>query len=280
MQKDKPFGGELFIIGGDFRQVSPIVEHGRREDFVEACVKRSVLWSLFKVHRLQTNMRARVAGRDWHDFLLNIGSGVANDAEGRVHVREELICTRNIVTEIFGETIDTNETENICERAISAPKNVHVRKLNDGALERLRVLRPQGERVYKSVDEAQYRKGNSGDLCPTEYLKVLEPTGMPPYELRLKKGANVMLLRNLDVVSGLCNGTRLKVETLGRYVLGCSFICGDRKNQLAVIPRIDNYWDIHLPFRLRRRQFPLRVAFAMTINKSQVMLQMSWSIFA
>ncbi|EPB69310.1 hypothetical protein ANCCEY_11605 [Ancylostoma ceylanicum] len=269
MQNDKPFGGKLFIIGGDFRQVLPIVEHGRREDVVDACVKRSVLWSLFKVHHLQANMRARDAGRDWHDFLLDIGNAVANDAEGRVHVREELICTRNIVTEIFGETIDPSETENICERAILAPKNVHVRKLNDEALERLRVLRPQDKRVYKSVDEAQYHEGNSGDLYPTEYLNVLEPPGMPPHELRLKKGTIVMLLRNLDVVSGLCNGTRLKVETLGRYVLGCPFICGDRKNQLAVIPRIDNYWDNHLPFRLRRRQFPLRVAFAMTINKSQ-----------
>ncbi|KHJ88099.1 hypothetical protein OESDEN_12111 [Oesophagostomum dentatum] len=90
---------------------------------------------------------------------------------------------------------------------------------------------------------------------------------MPPHELRLKKGAIIMLLRNLDIVNGLCNGTRLKVEILGRYVLGCRFICGERKGQLALIPRIDNYWDKTLPFRLKRRQFPVRVAFAMTINK-------------
>ncbi|KHJ95741.1 hypothetical protein OESDEN_04310 [Oesophagostomum dentatum] len=92
---------------------------------------------------------------------------------------------------------------------------------------------------------------------------------MPPHELRLKKGAIVMLLRNLDVVNGLCDGTRLSVETLGRYVLGCRFICGSRKGQLAVIPRIDSYWDRQIPFRLRRRQFPVRLAFAMTINKAQ-----------
>ncbi|KHJ78541.1 hypothetical protein OESDEN_21837 [Oesophagostomum dentatum] len=78
-----------------------------------------------------------------------------------------------------------------------------------------------------------------------------------------------MLLRNLDVADGLCNGTRLRVETLGRFVLGCRFICGNRKNQLALIPRIDNYWEKDIPFHLRRRQFPVRVAFAMTINKCQ-----------
>ncbi|VDL65890.1 unnamed protein product [Nippostrongylus brasiliensis] len=77
-----------------------------------------------------------------------------------------------------------------------------------------------------------------------------------------------MLLRNLNVDNGLCNGTRLIVETLGRFVLGCRFITGQRKGELTIIPRIDLYWD-GAPFRLRRRQFPLRVAFAMTINKSQ-----------
>ncbi|PIO53561.1 hypothetical protein TELCIR_25099, partial [Teladorsagia circumcincta] len=44
---------------------------------------------------------------------------------------------------------------------------------------------------------------------------------------------------------------------------------GERSGQLAIIPRIDNYWEKRTPFRLRRRQFPIRVAFAMTINKAQ-----------
>lgn len=87
-----------------------------------------------------------------------------------------------------------------------------------------------------------------------------------------------MLLRNLDVSFGLCNGTRLKVtsskknfqvDSMGRYTLGCRFISGPRKGDLVIIPRIDNYYDKNLPFKLRRRQYPIRPAFAMTINKSQ-----------
>ncbi|VDM75722.1 unnamed protein product [Strongylus vulgaris] len=101
-----------------------------------------------------------------------------------------------------------------------------------------------------------------------EYLNTLEPSGMPLHKLELK-GAVIMLLRNLDVVNGLCDGTRLEVETLGRFVLGCRFICGDHKNQLAIILRIDNYWNSHILFHLRRRQFPVHVAFTITINKSQ-----------
>ncbi|KAK6755777.1 hypothetical protein RB195_014272 [Necator americanus] len=152
--------------------------------------------------------------------------------------------------------------------------NQNVRQLNNEALERLCTFCQQDELVYKSVDEALYYEGSSDELYPVEYLNTLEPTGMPPHGLRLKKGAIVMLLRNLDVVNGLCNGTRLRVETFGRYVLGCRFVCGNRKNQLAAVPRIDNHWEKQLPFRLRRRQFSLRLAFAMTINKgSRTVLQ-------
>ncbi|VDM86078.1 unnamed protein product, partial [Strongylus vulgaris] len=48
MQNDQPFVGKLSIVDGDFRQVLPIVEHGQRDDVVESCVNRSVLWPLFR----------------------------------------------------------------------------------------------------------------------------------------------------------------------------------------------------------------------------------------
>ncbi|KAK6763802.1 hypothetical protein RB195_024217 [Necator americanus] len=165
--------------------------------------------------------------------LIIVVNDTANDNEGRIHILEKFRCQRSIATEIFGETIDPNDTY-FCERAILAPMNLNVRQLNNDALERLCTSCQQDEHVYKN---------------PVEYLNTLEPTGMPPHELLLKKGAIVMLLRNLDVVNGLCNGTRLRVETLGRYVLGCRFVYGSRKSQLAVIPRIDNYWGKQLPFQ-------------------------------
>ncbi|KAK6017851.1 hypothetical protein OSTOST_16619 [Ostertagia ostertagi] len=269
MQVDAPFGGKVIVIGGDFRQILPVVEHGQREDIVEACVLNSFLWPLFRVHRLEMNMRACEAGSDWRERLLEIGNGQSNDDDGYTVISEEMMCRTDIITEIFGNVLDPSTTSNLCENAVLAPKNVHVQRLNEDALQRLIVETAQDERVYKSVDEAIYPEGQPRQLFQLEYLNSLTPTGMPPHELHLKKGVIVMLLRNLDVANGLCNGTRLKVETLGRFTLGCRFICGDRRDQLAIIPRIDNYWDQRTPFRLRRRQFPVRVAFAMTINKAQ-----------
>ncbi|GBN42705.1 hypothetical protein AVEN_52569-1 [Araneus ventricosus] len=47
MNNDKPFGGKVIIIGGDFRQTLPIVPRGERADVNESCIKSSPLWSKF-----------------------------------------------------------------------------------------------------------------------------------------------------------------------------------------------------------------------------------------
>ncbi|VDL81296.1 unnamed protein product [Nippostrongylus brasiliensis] len=251
-QDDRPFDGKLIVVGDDFRQTLPIVQHGGREETVQACVTRSSLWLLFEKYQLSTNMRAREAGEDWHEFLLSVGSGDANDADSRVTLPVNLMCETDIVTSVFGAAIEPGNVYSLAELAILAPKNSHVHTINTDALRRLNVLNAQDERTFRSVDDAIVDANVDELRMPTEYLNSLTPSGMPPHELHLKKGAIVMLLRNLDLDNGLCNGTRLMVESLGRFVLGCRFITGQRRGQLTVIPRIDLYWD-GAPFRLRRR---------------------------
>ena len=54
--EDVPFGGKIFLLGGDF-QVLPVIPHGVRKAIVENCLKRSPWWSHFKVIKLTKNMR-------------------------------------------------------------------------------------------------------------------------------------------------------------------------------------------------------------------------------
>ncbi len=80
----------------------------------------------------------------------------------------------------------------------------------------------------------------------------------------------ILLLRNLNQSIGLCNGTRLNVKRLGQRVIEVEIIIGNNVGKRVFIPHIimspsGTDW----PFVLRRRQFPVRVAFAITINKSQ-----------
>lgn len=44
-QVDKPFGGKIFVFGGDFCQVLPIISHASRAEVVSASLCRSSLWS-------------------------------------------------------------------------------------------------------------------------------------------------------------------------------------------------------------------------------------------
>ena len=38
-----PFGGKIFVLGGDFRQVLPVIPHRFRTSIIENCLKRSPL---------------------------------------------------------------------------------------------------------------------------------------------------------------------------------------------------------------------------------------------
>ncbi len=83
-------------------------------------------------------------------------------------------------------------------------------------------------------------------------------------------GVPILLLRNLNQLIGLCNGTKLIVKRLGQHVIEVEIITRNNVSKCVFIPRIImSPSEIDWPFVLRRHQFPIRVAFAMTINKSQ-----------
>ena len=76
-----------------------------------------------------------------------------------------------------------------------------------------------------------------------------------------------MLLRNLDPPK-LCNGTRLTIKNLYPHLIEATILSGCGKGEDVFIPRIPLI-PSNLPFNFRRLQFPVSLAFAMTINKSQ-----------
>ena len=108
------------------------------------------------------------------------------------------------------------------------------------------------------------------EIFPNEYWNKFYKPLLPPYKLRLKVGTPVMLIRNLDIPC-LYNGTRILLTEYGRYILKGNIIGGSFDGSEVVlykIPLQSKDGNKYIPTPFTRKQFPIRPAFAMTINKS------------
>ena len=114
--------------------------------------------------------------------------------------------------------------------------------------------------------------GEGSVAIPVEYLNSQRTSGMPAHEFVFKPFIPIMLLRNLNPAQGLCNGTRLLALRLRSHgkLLEAQIMSGRDKGRVVLLPRIDlTPEEGTFPFKWKRRQFPVRAAFVMTINKSQ-----------
>jgi len=105
---------------------------------------------------------------------------------------------------------------------------------------------------------------------PVEYLNEINCGSLPLAKLELKIGCPVMVLRNLDAANGVCNGSRGILTQLSNRVMEVRLLTGEHAGEKVFIPRVANQpSDEENAFKFTRRQFPIRVCFSMTINKSQ-----------
>ncbi|XP_025414746.1 uncharacterized protein LOC112686595, partial [Sipha flava] len=264
-------GGAMVLLAGDFRQTLPVVPKGTRTDEVKSCLKRSTLWSKINILKLSKNMRVHLGEEKFaggfSDLLLEIGNGDYPSFDEMITIPENL-CTvvttvQDLISKIYPDIahIHDKPMEWLCERAILTPKNDQAVAINDTLL----MSFEEEEKVYTSIDTVV----NMDDATnySVEFLNSLKPPGMPYHRLILRVGTPIMLLRNLKPPK-LCNGTRLKVKALHRNIVEATILTGCAKGETVFVPRIPLIPNDH-PFEFKRLQFPLKVCFTMTINKSQ-----------
>ena len=146
---------------------------------------------------------------------------------------------------------------------------------------------PGEERVFLGQDSVVNDRPDEGELMyPAEYLNSINCSGLPLAKLKLKIGCPVMVLRNLFPAEGVCNGTRGIVSKMSTRVIEIELMSEELRGKKVFIPRITlTPSPSQIPFNLERKQFPLKICFAMTINKSQgqsvkyVGLDMKSSVF-
>ncbi|XP_073042457.1 uncharacterized protein [Primulina eburnea] len=271
----QPFGGKLVVLGGDFMQVLPVIPKATVQETINGSLVRSYLYPRMQQLVFYENMRAR-SDPVFSEFLLRVGKGIEDiDDTGNIEIPDKMIISfcdddidsseQKLIDAIFPDLAENNHLPTyMTNRAILATKNAYVDKLNDKVLS----LFPGELRTFLSFDEAI---DDTQNFYPEEFLNSLSPTGLPPHRLSLKKNCPVMLLRNLDPSDGLCNGTRMVCKGFHANVIHAEITVGQHSGKQVFIPRIplspaenEGY-----PFQFRRKQFPIRLCFAMTINKSQ-----------
>ena len=284
-----PFGGINIVLGGDFRQILPVIPGSSRAEVVSASVIRSKLWKNVELHTLVQNMRINKGTdpadqermKNFAQWVLDIGDGeIERAADGAF---EDDICipsefcnvgSENCIDDMIDSTFPEfaqhfNEPSYLSERAILTPTNSTVAHVNSLIVERI----PGESQSYYSVDHAEDYPGTETELnnsFPPEYLNSLSVPGLPTHELKLKVGVVVMLMRNLNQTLGLCNGTRMMVTRLLPNCVECEVISGNFVGTKHFIPRMELFpTDSKLPYKLMRKQMPLQICYAMTINKSQ-----------
>ena len=288
LSNDKIFGGKVTVLAGDFRQCLPVIPHADRATIVDATLKRSPLWKHFKVLQLKENMRLLTYNDpklvDFDEWALSIGEGSAtmiDDTDlieipvdmcieikpnSKDNPKAEIESMKQLADHVYPNLNHNYKKPGWMEgRAILAPTNAKVDIINDMITDSFSGI----PHVFTSSDQVV----NPDDLqrYHIEYLNTLTPSGLPNHRLFLKKGMPLMLMRNLNPKMGLCNGTRLIFNDVrSNYLLECSISGGDYNKRRVLIPRIlFKPKERQFPFEWSRRQFPVRVCFAMTINKAQ-----------
>ncbi|XP_012830408.1 PREDICTED: ATP-dependent DNA helicase PIF1-like [Erythranthe guttata] len=234
---DMPFGGKVVVLGGDFRKILPVVLKASRQDIVHATINSSPLWRQCKVMKLNKNMRLESSSssanankiREFADWIFRIGNGDA------------------------GEVIDGDATTEI-------PDDMLIRNSADPFLDLIEFVYPN---LVTNLFTPEYFEGRV-ILAPTN-----ESVGfVNGHFLSIITGEEKVI--SAPIARGFCNGTRLQVINMGKHVLNCRILPGKHVSDMVFIPRMTLVpSNSALPIKFQRRQFPLMVSFAMTINESQ-----------
>ena len=271
-REDQPFGELTVLFSADWRQCLPVVPRGSRGQIVNSCLKTSYIWQHVHDYTLETNMRVAQNGGDpeFARYLIQCGDGNLPILDGKyqVNIPENLQFTGDIdsMCDWVFEDLENNSTNRqwTSSRAIICPTNKTVDIINNKMMDKF----PGEEHLYRSYDTLE--EAQDQQMYPNEYINNLTPSGLPPHKLKLKVRAPIMLMRNFNPYQGHCNGTKYIITNLHTRIIEAVVANGPYAGNNILIPRIPLIpSETSFPFRMKRKQFPIRPCFAITSNKSQ-----------
>lgn len=232
-KNDKPFGGIQLIMSGDFFQLPPV---NRNDSRAGSFVVNSQVWQELQPVICYLAEQHRQDDEELVEILNALRSG-----DIRRHHAERLL--------------ERTGVQPPAEKAITElhTVNIDVDRINEGHLDKL------------SGDELVYTQVSTGSA---NYVESLQRSVLAPSTLRLKKGAFVMAVKNaLD--RRYANGSLGKVMDFepGTEYPVVEFLNG------RIVSMAPDTWELRDGDKKRASisQIPLRLAWAITVHKSQGM---------
>ena len=231
-RRDKPFGGMRVIFVGDFFQLPPV----KGEYAFNSGSWRDAYSKGMKVCYLHEQYRQ--SDKVFNDILTGVRAGVLDDTQ------KQLLRDR-IVTDASGLGAIRLDTH-----------NANVDKINTGKLQRL------------EGDMQSYQMSSYGN---EKAVVGLIKNCLSPEKLFLKVGAPVLFTKN-DLLGAWVNGTQGVVEAMTEYSVSVRITSNDKVVEVPIAE-----WELAEGYGKHKKviatimQIPLKLAWAITIHKSQGM---------
>ena len=253
MNDQRPFGGKTVVFMGDFKQLLPVVRHGKGHDFT---MQRCSWWPHVRILNFTINWRA-AQFPEFSSFLEDVGHGRID----RVIVPQERIVTSYdaLISSVYDDHFEHDHQI----LALTLETCAEINKLCIDKLPGQSIDCPAADVYIDCVTPDDY---------PQDYVESVHMNGAPPYMLTLKVGARYMCIRNLDAKRGLINGTMLHLLSVGSRYIQCRVTSGPAAGSIVlmlkcvftVTPEASG-----LPFTLTRRQYPIIPAYCLSVHKAQ-----------
>ncbi len=227
----RPFGGIQIVMSGDFFQLPPITGDGKEGNFVN----NADVWEKMDLQVCYLTEQHRHDDADLSKALNDIRSNSVSAATKKILASRHQASIKDKIqpTKLFTHNVDVDA---------------------------------QNERELSLIDEKEHTYSME-EAGQTALVKSLKKNCLAPEELILKKGAVVMFLKN-NPDAGYVNGTLGKVVNFSSE--DYPIVETTRGDVITVTP---SRWVIEEEDDVLAQivQVPLRLAWAITVHKSQGM---------
>jgi ATP-dependent DNA helicase PIF1 len=234
-RSDRPFGGIQVVFVGDFLQLPPVSKDGIARFAFESPVWRALVKETISLTRI-----FRQEDTKFQTILDEARMGTLS--------KQSL--------ELLESRINCDYKREKIQPTILFTRKVDVEQINTSHIDKLEGI----SRTFTAVT-GPCKYAPSEIQATTERM---DKEGMYIPQLTLKEGAQVMLVANLDLEQGLCNGSRGVV--MGFQETTNWPIVLFKSGTVVLEPHV---WESDHTPPITRSQIPLRLAYALTIHKAQ-----------